>query len=74
MISRRGLLKGMLGAGGAIAGARLLGPLVRTAAASPLPSSFVHIFFNGGLNALFSGNADKYVSGNVFGVTEMAAT
>ena len=69
MISRRGLLKGMLGAGGAIVGSRLAGPLVRSAAASELPSSFVHIFFNGGLNALFSGNADKYVAGNVFGVT-----
>ena len=69
MISRRGLLKGMLGAGGAIIGSRIAGPLVREAAAAELPSSFVHVFFNGGLNALFSGNADKYVSGNVFGVT-----
>lgn len=69
MISRRSLLKGMLAAGGAAVGSRVAGPFVRSAEAADLPSSFVHVFFNGGLNALFSGNADKYLTGNVFGVT-----
>jgi hypothetical protein len=68
-ISRRGLLKGALAAGGAAVGARIGGPFVREALAAPEPSHFVHIFFNGGLNALLAGNADKFLTGNVFGVT-----
>jgi hypothetical protein len=68
-ISRRGLLKGALAIGGAAVGSRVAGPLLREALAAPEPAHFVHIFFNGGLNALFSGNADKFLSGNVFGVT-----
>lgn len=66
--SRRGLLKGAMAAGGLAAGTRILGPL-GSALAAPEPSHFVHIFFNGGFNALFAGNADKFVAGNVFGVT-----
>jgi len=69
-ISRRGLLKGMLATAGAAAGARALGPLVGTAnAAVGETSHLVHIFFNGGLNALFAGCADRFLTGNVFGVT-----
>lgn len=68
-LSRRGLLKGALAAAGAAAGARALGPLVGEAHAAAEPSHFVHIFFNGGLNALFAGCADKFLTGNVFGVT-----
>src|SRR4051812_22293071 len=66
--SRRDLLKGAAAAGGMLAGGRILGPIGR-ALAAPEPSHFVHIFFNGGLNALFAGNADKFVAGNTFGVT-----
>jgi hypothetical protein len=68
-LSRRGLLKGALALGGAAVGSRIAGPIVGNALAAPEPSHFVHIFFNGGFNALFAGNADKYVSGNVFDVT-----
>jgi hypothetical protein len=69
-LTRRGLLKGALALGGAAAGARLAGPAwIAEALAAPEPSHFVHIFFNGGLNALFSGNADKFVAGGRFGVT-----
>jgi hypothetical protein len=68
-ISRRGLLKGALAAGGAAIGSRIAGPFAREAFAAGEPAHFVHIFFNGGLNALFSGNADKFLTGNVFGVT-----
>ena len=65
-LSRRGILKGALAAGGAALGSRIAGPLVGDAFAAGEPSHFVHIFFNGGLNALFAGNADKYLTGNVF--------
>ena len=68
-LSRRGLLKGALAVGGAAIGSRIAGPFVRTALAAPEPSHFVHIFFNGGLNALFAGNADKF-AGRAFGVTD----
>jgi hypothetical protein len=68
-ISRRKWLKGALAVGGASLGARLAGPLVKSASAATEPAHFVHIFFNGGLNALFAGNADKFLTGNVFGVT-----
>lgn len=67
-LSRRGLLKGAMAAGGLAAGTRILGP-IGNALAAPETSHFVHIFFNGGFNALFAGNADKFVAGNVFGVT-----
>lgn len=71
LLSRRGILKGALALGGAAAGARMLGPFVGDAlsAPAPEPAHFVHIFFNGGFNALFAGNADKYLTGNVFDVT-----
>jgi hypothetical protein len=68
-ISRRGLLKALAAAGGAAAGARILGPLVPDALAAGEPSHFVHIFFNGGLNALFSGCANLYATAGTFGVT-----
>jgi hypothetical protein len=69
-LSRRGILKGALAAGGAAIGARVAGPFAeREAFAATEPSHFVHIFFNGGLNALFAGNADKYITGGTFGVT-----
>lgn len=68
-ISRRDWLKGALSVAAATAGTRLAGPFVKDAIAATEPSSFVHIFFNGGLNALFAGNADKFLTGNVFGVT-----
>jgi hypothetical protein len=68
-ISRRGLLKGVLAAGGAAIGSRIAGPFAKDALAAEEPAHFVHIFFNGGLNALFAGNADKFLTGNVFGVT-----
>lgn len=67
--SRRGLLKSALAAGGAAAGARILGPLVPEALAAPEPSHFVHIYFNGGLNALFAGCANLYTAAGTFGVT-----
>lgn len=57
-----------MAAGGLAAGTRILGPMGNALAAGET-SHFVQIFFNGGLNALFAGNADKFVSGNVFGVT-----
>jgi hypothetical protein len=68
-LSRRGLLKGALAASGAMVGSRIAGPFVKEALAATEPSHFVHIFFNGGLNALFAGNADKYITGGTFGVT-----
>ncbi|MFO0740356.1 MAG: hypothetical protein U0270_30955 [Labilithrix sp.] len=69
LLSRRSLLKGAFAIGGAAAGSRIAGPFVGNALAATEPSHFVHIFFNAGLNALFSGCADKYVAGNVFDVT-----
>lgn len=57
--SRRGLLKGALGIGAAAAGARVLGPLVGEAHAAEETSHFVHVFFHGGLNALFTGCAQE---------------
>ncbi len=68
-LSRRGLLKAAAAAGGAAAGSRILGPLMPEAHAAGEPSHFVHIFFNGGLNALFAGCADKYLTAGTFGVT-----
>lgn len=68
-LSRRGLLRGALAVSGAAAGARILGPFVPNALAAGEPSHFVHIFFNGGLNALFAGCADKYLTAGTFGVT-----
>lgn len=68
-LSRRDLLKAALAVSGAAAGARLAGPLLGSASAAGEPAHFVHIFLNGGFNALFAGNADKFVAGNVFDVT-----
>ncbi|MCA9586209.1 MAG: hypothetical protein KC657_12710 [Myxococcales bacterium] len=67
-LSRRQLLKAAMATGGAAAGARALGPLGQ-ALAAPEPAHFVHIFFNGGLNALFAGNADKFLTSGTFGVS-----
>lgn len=58
-LSRRGLIKGALGIGAAAAGARLVGPFVGEAAAAIEPSHFVHVFFHGGINALFTGCAQQ---------------
>jgi hypothetical protein len=66
--SRRGLLKGALGIGAAAAGARMVGPWVGEAEAATETSHFVHIFFHGGLNALFAGCAQQ-LRGS-FGVTD----
>jgi hypothetical protein len=63
-LSRRGLLKAALAA----SGSRLAGPWIGEAMAAGERSHFVHIFFNGGLNALFAGCADRFVTNNVFGV------
>src|SRR4051812_32495230 len=68
-LSRRGLLKGALAAGGAAIGSRIAGPFVREAMAAGEPSHFVHIFLNGGLNALFAGCANLYTAKGTFGVT-----
>lgn len=68
-LSRRGILKAAAAAGGAAAGARILGPFVPDARAAGETNHFVHIFFNGGLNALFAGCADKYLTAGTFGVT-----
>jgi hypothetical protein len=68
-LSRRTLLKTAAALGGAAAGARVLGPLVPEALAATETSHFVHIFFNGGLNALFAGCADQYLTSGAFGVT-----
>jgi hypothetical protein len=68
-LSRRGILRGALAAGGAAIGARLPGPLAREALAATEPSHFVHIFFNGGLNALFAGCANQFTAAGTFGVT-----
>ena len=57
--SRRNLLKGALAVGGAAAGARIAGPWVREAQAALEPAHFVHIFFPGGLNGLFTGCAQQ---------------
>ena len=68
-LTRRGLLKAAAALGGAAAGARILGPFVPDALAAPEPAHFVHIFFNGGLNALFAGCANEYATAGTFGVT-----
>jgi hypothetical protein len=57
-LTRRGLLKGALAASGAAVGSRIAGPIVGEAHAAGETSHFVHIFFNGGLNAFFSGLAN----------------
>jgi hypothetical protein len=68
-LSRRGLLRGALAVGGAAVGSRIAGPFARIAHAAPEPSHFIHIFFTGGFNALFAGNADKYAGAGTFDVT-----
>ncbi len=68
-LSRRGILRGALAAGGAALGSRIVGPFVPEALAAGEPSHFVHIFFNGGLNALFSGCANQFTAAGTFGVT-----
>ncbi len=69
LLSRRRLLEGALAIGGAAVGARLGGPLIRPAHAATETSHVVHVFLNGGLNALFAGCADKFVTSGIFGVT-----
>ena len=58
-LSRRDLLKGALAVGGAAAGSRIAGPWIPEAEAATEPSHFVHIFFHGGLNAIFAGCAGQ---------------
>ncbi len=58
-LSRRGLLKGALAMGAAAAGSRIVGPWIGEAEAATEQAHFVHIFFHGGLNALFSGCAQQ---------------
>jgi len=46
-----------------------MGPWVPEAHAATETPHFVHIFFNGGLNALFAGCANQFLTGGTFGVT-----
>lgn len=57
-LSRRGLLKGAAVASGLAVGSRIAGPFVREAKAAGETNHFVHIYFNGGLNAFYSGLAN----------------
>lgn len=72
-LSRRSLLKAGLAGAGALIGTRLAGPgLMGIArAAAPKPTTLVVVYFNGGLNAIFTG-ADAFLNrpnGPNFGVT-----
>lgn len=72
--SRRGFLKGAVAAAGAVAGSRIGGPLVKPAFADGgEPAHLVHIYFNGGLNAYFAGQA-KLFAGKAFGVVDNTTT
>jgi hypothetical protein len=72
--SRRGFLKGALAAAGAAAGSRMGGPLVKSALADTGETShLVHIYFNGGFNAYFAGQA-KLFAGKAFGVADNTTT
>lgn len=72
--SRRGFIKSALAAAGAAAGSRIGGPFVRSALADTgEPSHLVHIYFNGGLNAYFAGQA-KLFAGKAFGVVDNTTT
>ncbi len=69
-LSRRGVLKGALAVAGAAAGSRLAGRgFEGEAFAATETSHFVHIFMNGGLNALFAGCANQFLTNGTFGVT-----
>src|SRR5213078_3438035 len=68
-VSRRNLLKGAFAAGGAAAAWRAGGPWIERAAAALEPSHFVHIWFPGGLNALFAGAAQTF-NGKEFGCAD----
>jgi hypothetical protein len=67
--SRRGFLKGLGVGAGALVGTRLAGSsLIGSArAATPEPTSIVVVYFDGGINAIFTG-ADAF-TGTAFGVT-----
>lgn len=69
-ISRRGFLKGVSAAAGAMVGTRLAGSgLFGVAhAATPEPTSVVVVWLNGGINAIFTG-ADAFSGTGAFGVT-----
>jgi hypothetical protein len=72
--SRRGFLKGALAAAGSAVGSRLGGPFLKTALADTgEPAHLVHIYFNGGLNAFFTGQA-RLFAGQAFGVVDNTAT
>lgn len=68
-ITRRGFIKTVGVGAGALAGTRLAGNgLIGSAlAASPEPTTLVVVYFNGGINAIFTG-ADAF-TGTAFGVT-----
>jgi hypothetical protein len=67
--SRRGFLKAMGAGAGAMVGTRIAGDgLIGTArAATPEPTAVVVVYFDGGINAIFTG-ADAF-TGQTFGVT-----
>lgn len=67
--SRRGFLKGVAGAAGAMMGARLGGELVPNANAAGEPSHLVFIYLPGGFNGALGGAANAFVTGNKFGLT-----
>lgn len=68
-ISRRGLLRGVAGAVGAAAGARLGGSgWIPEASAAGEPSHLVFIFLPGGFNACIAGLAQQFVTGAKFGM------
>jgi hypothetical protein len=69
MLSRRGLLKGIAALGGAALGTRLGGSGFEAEAMAAEPSHLVFIYLPGGFNAALAGCADKFVTGNKFGLT-----
>ncbi len=67
--TRRGFLKGVMALGGAVAGARLGGPLLPDARAAGETSHLVFIYLPGGFNGALGGAAMPFVTGNKFGLT-----
>ena len=67
--SRRGFLKGVAGAAGALLGTRLGGELVPNARAAGETSHLVFIYLPGGFNGALGGAANAFVTGNKFGLT-----
>ena len=67
--SRRGFLKSVAGAAGALLGTRLGGELVPNARAAGETSHLVFIYLPGGFNGALGGAANAFVTGNKFGLT-----